>query len=118
MEEKSASCSINNLCGVRITSSVNVDFLYSILTTFNLLFFQDLPLFGNTEEIDNPSLEVSGSKFSRWFQGDSGAPGGGLFANQQDSRRSSINEGEFGYLNGEYRNFLDISTLHLMKNCC
>ena len=75
-------------------------------------------MFGNTEEIDNPSLEVSGSKFSRWFQGDSGAPGGGLFANQQDSRRSSINEGEFGYLNGKYRNFFDISILHLMKNCC
>lgn len=37
MEEKSASCSVNNLCGVRITSSVIVDILRSILTTFNLL---------------------------------------------------------------------------------
>ena len=62
--------------------------------------FQDLPLFGNSEEVDNQGREVSGSKFSRWFQGDA-ATSGGLFGTQQDSRRSSINEGEFGYLNGK-----------------
>ncbi len=64
---------------------------------------QDLPLFGGLGEVENPApLDASGSKFSRWFQGDSGGGAGGVFGGgDEDSRRSSINEGEFGYLNGE-----------------
>ena len=63
---------------------------------------QDLPLFGNLEEVDNPSLDASGSKFSRWFKGEPSGAGGGQFGSHGDSRRSSINEGEFGYLSGKY----------------
>lgn len=67
-----------------------------------------MPLFGNVGEVENSSLDVSGSKFSRWFQ--PGGTSGGLFGAEEDSRRSSINEGEFGYLNGEIH-FLCIPAL-------
>ena len=65
-----------------------------------LFCFQDLPLF-DTE----PASALSGSggsRFSRWFQGDSsvGASIFGTLGSWGGSRRSSINEGEFGYLNG------------------
>ncbi len=77
--------------------------------------FQDLPLF-DTEPASALSAS-GGSRFSRWFQGDSGV-GAGLFGNSGSrggSRRSSINEGEFGYLNGRlfHCDILILSSLFL-----